>query len=72
MRRGLQVVFPNVEGVVRRDHDRDIWEGWVQGEEGLKKEVPWLCRGWNLGSGEGKGVMGIFWESGEIKGDGDK
>lgn len=59
-------------GGVRRDCDRDIRAGWIQVEEGLKKEVRWLCGGWNRGSGEAKGEMGIFWELGEIEGDGDK
>lgn len=54
-------------GGVRRDCDRDIRAGWVQVEEGR-----WLCGGWNRGSGEAKGEMGIFWELGEIEGDGDK
>lgn len=42
----------------------------------LKSEIPWLCGGWNRGSGEAsgarQGVKGIFCEVGEIKGDGDK
>lgn len=42
----------------------------------LKREVQWLCGGWNRGPGESsgvrQGVKEIFCEVGEIKGDGDK
>lgn len=38
MRRGLQVVFPNVEGGVRRDHDRDIWKDGYREKKGLRRK----------------------------------